>query len=518
MIIALVAVMAACGGGNSNSGATNSGGSGGTTTSGSSGSGGNSGSSGSSGSGGGSAAPAVDVLSGPKPTLRALHPFDRFDPNKEFIAQLLEEKTGYKVEYEMLPEEMPDEKLNLLMANQEKYDYIKISKSQFFKLAEAGALMPLNDLLEQYGQNFLAGINEETWKVTTIDGVIYGIPEGSTGMNADSSLIIRKDWLEELGLEIPTTRDELYNVLKTIKEKKSGVIPLTGYGGVYKEIAQTFGIINSWIEMDGKLIYRDEHPKMKEYLAFMNKLYSEGLIDDEWPINTGSIVIEKFSSGKAAVMSLAWWSAPTLKNALLKNFPDADYVTIPYLNGDSGKPMWGVNAGITYVIAIPKWAPNKEHTMNYLNTKLNEDIFKEIVIGQEGVHHYVEDGKYYPILPIFNELYNNASYFLTGTDERVYPTYWQARVRKDPILQTYYEELQALAKDIMIPDPLSNAPPIESISQYSQTLNKFSEDTYLTYIAGAESLDTFDSFLAKWRADGGEQMVKDANEWYMKNK
>ena len=418
----------------------------------------------------------------------------------------------------MLPEELPDEKLNLLMANKEEFNYIKVNKAQFFNLAESGALEPLNELIEKYGPNIRDGIFEETWKATTIDGTIYGIPEGITGLGANSSLIVRQDWMDELGLAIPTTRDELYQVLKTIKEKKN-VIPLTGYGGVFAEIANTFGITTTWKEVDGGLIHRDQDPRMKEYLAFMNKLYEEGLIDSEWPINSGTKVIERFTSGQAAMMSLAWWSAPAVFNALEKNFPDAKIGVLPFLKQDTGEEaIWGVNAGITYVIAIPKWAKNKEHTMNFLNMKLEEKLFKKLTIGEEGVHHTFEDGKYFPILPIFNDLYNNASYFLTGVDERVYPTYWQARVRKDPILQNYYDQLQELVKGKFVIDPLSNTPPIESISKYSQVLYKYSEDTFLTYIAGTESLDGFDAYMAKWLADGGEQMVKDANAWYAENK
>ena len=460
----------------------------------------------------------VDVSSGNKPNLRALYPFERYDPNKEYIAELISESTGYKVNYEMLPEELPDEKLNLLMANKEEFNYIKVNKAQFFNLAESGALEPLNELIEKYGPNIRDGIFEETWKATTIDGTIYGIPEGITGLGANSSLIVRQDWMDELGLAIPTTRDELYQVLKTIKEKKN-VIPLTGYGGVFAEIANTFGITTTWKEVDGGLIHRDQDPRMKEYLAFMNKLYEEGLIDSEWPINSGTKVIERFTSGQAAMMSLAWWSAPAVFNALEKNFPDAKIGVLPFLKQDTGEEaIWGVNAGITYVIAIPKWAKNKEHTMNFLNMKLEEKLFKKLTIGEEGVHHTFEDGKYFPILPIFNDLYNNASYFLTGVDERVYPTYWQARVRKDPILQNYYDQLQELVKGKFVIDPLSNTPPIESISKYSQVLYKYSEDTFLTYIAGTESLDGFDAYMAKWLADGGEQMVKDANAWYAENK
>jgi len=464
-----------------------------------------------------------DVLSGTKPQLRQLQPFDRFDPNTYFTAGFLEEKTGYKTTYDMLPEELPNEKLNLLMSNREKYDIMRLTKEQFFTLAEAGALEPLNDLIDKYGSNLKAGIEDTTWSAATIDGKIYAIPQGGTGIYASSSLVIRKDWLEELQLEVPTNRDELYNVLKVIKEKK-GVIPFTGTGqvSVIPEIASTFGIANTltnnaWLEVDGGVIHQAEHPRMKEYLTFMNKLYKEGLLDSEWPINTSSVAIERFTSGQSAMMSLAWWSAPSVVNALKKNFPDADFVTLPFLKDEQGVSTIGVNTGITYFMAIPKWSENKEHAMNYMNVKLEKDLFKEIVIGQEGVHHKFEDGKYFPILPAFDDL-NNASYYLTGVDESVYSTYWQARVRKDPILFNYFEELQQLADGLFVIDRLSNAPPIASISENSQKLTKFSNDTYLQFIAGTASLDTFDSYLAKWKADGGDAMNKDANEWFSTQK
>jgi len=85
-------------------------------------------------------------------------------------------------------------------------------------------------------------------------------------------------------------------------------------------------------------------------------------------------------------------------------------------------------------------------------------------------------------------------------------------------LFNYFEELQQLADGLFVIDRLSNAPPIASISEHSQKLTKFSNDTYLQFIAGTASLDTFDSYLAKWKADGGEAMNKDANAWFSTQK
>ncbi len=61
---------------------------------------------------------------------------------------------------------------------------------------------------------------------------------------------------------------------------------------------------------------------------------------------------------------------------------------------------------------------------------------------------------------------------------------------------------------------MSLAPPIEAISKNTLKLNKLLDDNVLKFIAGSEPLDSYDQFLAQWRAEGGADMVSSANEWY----
>src|SRR5581483_5190184 len=74
----------------------------------------------------GSAAPSTGSgdNAGPKPTLRALQIWQKDDYNTYPVAKVLEEKTGYKVQYDMLPQDKPEDKLNLLIASGESYDAI----------------------------------------------------------------------------------------------------------------------------------------------------------------------------------------------------------------------------------------------------------------------------------------------------------------------------------------------------------------------------------------------------------
>jgi len=456
----------------------------------------------------------------PKPQLRVLNQYAQFDPNTDPVGQYLKEKTGYDVKYDMLPVENADEKLNLLMNGKEPYDIMKLSKNQFEKLAAAGALEPLDDLIAKYGKNMKEVIGKDSWDGAMLNGKTYAIPEGGSSLGVNSAFVVRQDWIDELGLKMPNNLDELYTMLKTIKEKKN-VIPLTGgKDPIVQEIATVFGLRvmgapwNTWKVVDGKIIHVAEDPAMKEYIAYMKKLYNEGLIDSEWAINQSNKLIEKFTSGKAAMFKMNWANAQTVTEALAKNFPDAKMGIVPFLQDKEGKRTAVGSGGISWYIAVPKWAPNKEEALKYMDLKLDKDIFKGLAIGQEGVHHTVKDGKYYPILPIFNEKWNNGSYFITGVDEKMYPIYWQARVRKNEHVQKYYETYQENAKENLVGDPLRSAPPIDVISKNSQRLNKLLEDTLIKIITTQDSVDSYDKFLTQWKTDGGDEMVKAANEWY----
>ncbi|WP_409346375.1 extracellular solute-binding protein [Paenibacillus sp. MBLB4367] len=463
-----------------------------------------------------SAAPAsASPSNGPKPQLKQLMQFDRYDPNKDPVATFLKEKTGYDVVYEQLPAENGDEKLNLLMANKEPYDIMKLSSAQFAKLVSSGALEPLDDLLNKYGKNLKASISQESWDAVKVDGKIYAIPETGSGVTVSQSLVVRQDWMDELGLKIPTTADELYNVLKTIKDKKK-IIPLTGgKAPVLPDIASTFGVTTTWKDSGGKLIHAVEDPGMKDYLTFMLKLYKEGLIDTEWPVNTADKAMQKMTSGQAAMFSLSWWIAPNLVNPFKKNFPNVALTTIPNLKNKEGKAqVLGTGTAVGWFISVPKFAKNKEEAIKYMDMKLQPDIFKELAIGKEGVHHTFKDGKYFPILPIFNDERNNGSAYLTGVDEKNYPTYWQARSRKDENVAAYFDKFQENAKGIIVLDPLAKAPQLEGISKNVQKLNKLQEDTFTKFITGAEPIENYDKFLQQWKSSGGDEMIKAANDWY----
>ena len=93
---------------------------------------------------------------GAKPELKVLMNYMKEDPNTYPVAKDLEEATGYPVKYYTLPQDKPEEKLNLIMASNEAYDIIITTNNlrvSWADYAKKGALLELDELVDQYGAN-----------------------------------------------------------------------------------------------------------------------------------------------------------------------------------------------------------------------------------------------------------------------------------------------------------------------------------------------------------------------------
>ncbi|NOU65337.1 extracellular solute-binding protein [Paenibacillus sp. LMG 31461] len=465
------------------------------------------------------------ATAGPKPELKALM---RLGPNfaKDPIAMMLEEKTGYKVNYEALPVDKPEDKLNLLIASSEPYDIVSTagdssSKAIYADYAKKGALVDLTPLIEKYGKNIKASLSKETLEMAKVDGKIYAIPT-RTLESVGTSLMIRKDWLDKLGLKVPTTLDELLVVLKAFKEKDPGGngaknIPMAikGDNPLVDNLVGAFGMVNDWNDVSGKLVPRAMNPAFKEYLTYMTDLYKQGLLDPEFAINKDATVKEKFTNGKAGAIVLHWADIPSIDDALKKNFPSATYAYIPALTGKDGKAGLAQSSGFDRLTFIPKASKHPEDAIKWMDAKLEPDTFKNMAIGVEGTHHTVKEGNYYPILPIFNDERGSASNYLTGIDETKYPIYWQARVRKDDRLYKGWEFLNKLQKpEVFKQNPLGLAPYFPNYSKENAQLNQMVNDYAVKVIVGGEQLTGFDAFTDKFKKAGGQTSYDEINTWY----
>lgn len=146
------------------------------------------------------------------------------DWNEHPALKRMEELTGIHIEWECVPDAGFTEKRNLAFASDDLPDIIlraKISPQEEMKYAANGQLVALDEYLD-YAPNLSALIEQDDAirkGITMPDGHIYSCPQlNKTEGNLIHHYWINKTWLDNLGLEAPTTVDELYDVLVAFRD------------------------------------------------------------------------------------------------------------------------------------------------------------------------------------------------------------------------------------------------------------------------------------------------------------
>ncbi|MHA9736852.1 type 2 periplasmic-binding domain-containing protein [Robinsoniella peoriensis] len=188
------------------------------------------------------------------------------------------------------------EKKNLVLASGEYPDVFykaNFSATELDKYGKQKILIPLEDMIRKYAPNLCALLDKvDGWDyITASDGHIYSLPEIDKEMPLLSPYWLNHRWLKNLGLEEPKNLDELYTVLKEFKEKDANgngdandEIPITGTDVVKPELLLPyFGVpydaVTKSAVLDGKLTYIPTSDVYKEFVAYITKLYQEGLMD-----------------------------------------------------------------------------------------------------------------------------------------------------------------------------------------------------------------------------------------------
>lgn len=456
-----------------------------------------------------------------KPTLKVMGTFlANVDVNTDPTAKAIEEKTGYTVEYSMTSQDNPLQKLSLEIASGADYDIVRMSPDDFRSLVGQGGFMALDDLLDKYGQEMKSVISEETWKLTTYEGKIYGVPMMNERANIESTILMRKDILDELGLAVPETAEEFADVLRAVKKAHPEMIPYSlmaggSPNGIYAEtLLSAFDIYFDWNDVDGTLEYYVEMPEYKEYLSWLAGLYKEGLIDADIAINKKVNLDEKFTSGKAFAIPSNWYEASTQVPALYANVPEAEVTYVMPLKDKNGVAHIRANKYLNNVSVVLKNAKHPEDAVKFMNAKLTEPTFTYITLGTEGETFTKDGNRYEPIMPIFSELRGNAWWYLNGIREKDYADMWMARTRRNVELGKAFDAANAEFDKYAVFSPTANMPAPESLSKYRASLGQFVSDNEILFVTGVKPISEYNAFVNEWMTKGGAEVIKDVNAWY----
>ena len=502
--------------------------------------------SGSGGGGGGSDYEInLDIDLNNKPTLNVLMPNSgkNIDSvNTSPNALLIERLTGYKVNYTQLPAADASKVLNTELMDKKAYDVMKLTKDQFSDLVNQDLLVDITDALPVFAPDLLANISKESWEVVTVDGRIYGIPERASSDNIENPIILNYDLMLENNLDIPETLDEFTEVLRVMTEALGKpALTFDKYTPLVHAISSAFGIHSFWQEyqVGGKTEVRFymNAPRYQEYVDYMHELYTLGYIDYEVSTNTAADATTRFINGfkssaegaKAGAFACSIWSVSAIVTGLQSN----GVISANEANGGLDNYLGYVRAlkenasdpekvyrssGYTYITAIPYYmAENAGYALDWMNEKIKdteeEDNFRQIVIGEEGVHwNYSANQGYFPIDPAFAEK-DDASYYMTGSNENKYTEYWKARVRKQPELFRAWSELMTDADKVGVYNIVDFTPPIEDYNSNRSAMEEYAQNQF--YIMLKDGSSKLNEYLNKLNTlNGGNDATAAINEWY----
>ena len=281
-----------------------------------------------------------------------------------------------------------------------------------------------------------------------------------------------------------------------------------------------------WYDIDGTYTHRIKHPQITAYLEYMQKLYKEGLMDNDMPINTADNAKEKFASANAvACAPLMFWDIPAMVNALATNNPDCKIEFVTDLAADANsKPTHYIMKGANFVSCISQSSKNPEHAINWLNILSEPDNYRRTYIGEEGVSYEVIDGNYTPIFTgddatNFNA-YTNSDKLSGINNPTVSFKMWQARARKTPEMAEAYEAMNARVDEY---EPLISielyGKTSPKVQEYVTALNQAFGDSFLKAIVEGTDPDTaIAAMQADWDANGGLEVEAAMQEFYDANK
>ncbi len=219
------------------------------------------------------------------------------NPNEEDpYVQMLEERTGVHFEFEVISSSDVATRVQLILAGEDYPDAMSgalLSESQIFNLGTAGILVNLKDYMnEEYMPNLMRDVelwyNDLLTAITFEDGNIYVLPNCETNFyDTYAGVLINTEWLDKLGIAMPTTLDEFTDMLVAFKDNDmndngdaSDEIPLAFATGRYG-ISSWFGVSDGMIYVDDTAIFCPITEGWREYVRYMRKLWELGVMDVE---------------------------------------------------------------------------------------------------------------------------------------------------------------------------------------------------------------------------------------------
>lgn len=442
-------------------------------------------------------------------------------------------RTGVKVKWIAPPLGNEAETFNLLIASGDLPDVVEYNWASGYpggpeKALKDGVIVPLNDLIDKYAPNLKKALKDNPdldKMVKTDNGKYYAFP-----MIRPNSLLvykgpmIRKDWLDELGLSVPETIDDWSSVLKAFKEKKNIESPLTLiknssgpdfdslFFGAYK-VSDTF-----YIDENNKVQYGPMMPGFLEAIKMLNKWYKDGLLDRDFSLNDVKALDNKILNGKAGSTNyLSGNGLGRYLDTMKDKDPKFNLVAAPYPTLKKGEKAFigqtDFNYTPAYSAAITTTAKNPELIVKWLDYFYGQDGILLNKYGIEGTTYKMENGwVVYTDLVVKNPEKLSSVQVLSKYTKGNSPTIQDDKVvppnpyKQQDEANKLWSNTDALKHKL----PPFITPTVEEgkeVAKVITALNSLRMEMMVKMIMGADSTDNFDKYVKQMKDMGTDKVL-----------
>lgn len=453
------------------------------------------------------------------------HFFSPTPPGKDNpIEQKIEEATNTNLNIEWVSANNYPDRFNVVLASGDLPDLMLVPdpfSPVFQQAAKQGAFWDVGPYIDDY-PNLKNHIAEIAWDLTAMEGKNYAIPRPRPS-EGDSFFIVRQDWLSNLGLEEPTTSEELYEVMRAFSHDdpdgngKDDTVGFVGYindedmGGFGAFEGVFNGVNGEWGLQDGELVHRAFLPGTRDMLEYLAKAYEEGLIAADFASLQVSQARDMFKAGKAGVNVNKSGALQDVYDSLVQIDPNFEFkYLLPLTNVNGYNPK---GPGFSGANAIPKSVPEEKmkRILGMIDRWMEDDVFMLHKHGIEGVHHEVVDGE------IVVDTEKAIADAIGDHNQIVY--------KSDPyastVKPTMPEEVQKMYADIQDERAKNSVGNVavglntEIGVTYLPELRKDAQDLKTKIILGSEPISAWDEFVEELKNDPDMQtLTEQMNEAY----
>lgn len=443
-------------------------------------------------------------------------------PPTDSVVNKIEDATNSEINFNWVPAASYEERISAMLASGETTDMITLvlNNSSVRNALKAGMFWDVTDYLDDYEN--LKLISKEMREGASLDGRLYGIPLQKPV--ARSGLIIRKDWLDNLGMKPPTNLDELYEVARAFTEDdpdgngKDDTFGISDRNDLrfssFRTISSYQGAPNLWkVDENGQFIPEFETDEYKNAMNYSRKLYENGYIDRDFAVTAKMDQQQKFAQGKAGIYT-GMVDIANLKEMAKGIQDEMELIAVNKIASPNGKyHIWSESNGVGGLIAFSKSEVKSEselkRLLQFVNDLIDKEVYMMMTAGVEGLHY--ENEKNGAIKIIDTGLWQKDVQPLSSSrPSEITHTIIDSDPNKRLVNELIKENAEFAVLDPTL--PLDSA----TVNERGSELEKIIIDATFKYIMGQLDEKGFNAEVEKWKKSGGDKIAKEYEEAYKK--